>query len=270
MTRKGAYVIAPLCKRLLTLIVLTGLALTSSHANAGILWYNGDYDNRDALANGTAGINFNGPFVQVSKVYENFVVPTGQVWTITSVFSTNEILYQSGAPVTMASWEIRSGLSSGNGGTLVASGDTAATNTPIAENPSNFYNFTPSLVTATVASVKLTAGTYWLSVVADNSDPFFADQSYIETTSGANSVGVPPGNDGNSFISNNLPAGKPGAYNFTATSTIEGAGNWDYSMGVGGTAAPASVPEPSSLSMVAFGVFGTLVCLRRRARTRAR
>ena len=246
------------------------MVLTSSRAEAVPLWYNGDYDNRDALANGSAGINFNGGFLQVSKVYENFVVPTGQTWTITSVYSVDEILYNSGLPVTKASWEVRSGAGAGNGGLLVASGDTAATQTPVTKNPGFTYAFNPSLITASVPSLVLTAGTYWLSVTADDASAFFTDQSYIETTSGANSVGVPPGNDGNSFISNNLPAGKSGAYNFTATSTIEGAGKWDYVMGVNGTSQSLAVPEPSSLLMLALGGLGSSAYLRIRARKDSR
>ena len=251
---------------ILASIFLAGPALTSSRADAAMLWYNGDYDNRDALANGSAGINYNGPFLQVSKVYENFIVPTGQTWTVTSVYSTDEILYKSGVPVTKASWEIRSGVGSGNGGTLVASGDTAATQTPVTKIPGYTYSFNPTLITATVPSVTLAAGTYWLSVIPDDTAPFFGDKSYVETTSGANSVGKPPGNDDNSFISNNLTGA--GGYNFTPTSSssVEGPGTWDYSMGVSGTS--TAVPEPSSLMLVVLGVLAAPAVLRLRARRR--
>ena len=110
-------------------------------------------------------------------------------------------------------------------------------------------------VTENVAPVVLTAGTYWLTVAPDipvsNGSFFFASAAYISTTSGANAVGTPPGNDGNSFINTvSLPAAI--GYNFTPTSTIEGPGNWDYSMGVSGTA--VVIPEPSTLSLAVIGL----------------
>jgi hypothetical protein len=233
----------------------------ASPARAGVLWYNGDYDNRDVLPNGTARINFNGVFNEVSKVYENFVVPAGQTWQITSVFSTDQILYKSGQPVTTASWQILTGVSAGNGGTVVIGGDSAATATPVAPQ-AGFTVFDPEFkVTATIPTVTLTAGTYWLSVIPDDKTPELGDQAFVESTSGANAVGTPAGNDGNSFISNNLPAGT-GSDFFTPISTVEGGGTWDFSMGVSGTA--TGVPEPSSLALVAIGGIGALTFVRRR------
>jgi hypothetical protein len=247
---------------LLAALLVTLSTQFPSPARAGVLWYNGDFDNRDALPNGTAGINFNGGFAEVSKVYDNFVVPAGQTWQITSVFSTDEILYHSGKPVTTASWQILSGVSPGNGGTVVVSGDSAATMTAVAPQAGFTYVDPEFKIVATIPTVTLTAGTYWLSVIPDDTSPDFGDQALVETTSGANAVGTPPGNDGNSFISNNLPAGGPGSDFFTPVSTIEGGGTWDFSMGVGGTA--TGVPEPSSLALVAIGGIGALTLVRRR------
>ena len=84
------------------------------------------------------------------------------------------------------------------------------------------------------------------------------------STGGLNSIGVPPGNDDNSFLSNNLPTGN-GGLNFTSASVYQGGGNWDFSMGVSGSVAFA-VPEPSSLILVAIGGLGTSAFLRRRSR----
>jgi hypothetical protein len=242
------------------LVILSNQSV--SPARAGVLWYNGDYDNRDALANGSAGINFNGGFVEISKVYENFVVPVGQTWQITSAFSTDEILYGSGLKVTTATWEIRTGVSAGNGGTVVISGDTAASQVAVTPQAGFTYIAPPSLITVSIPTVTLTAGTYWLSVIPDDTNPFFGDQAYVETTSGANAVGIPHGNDGNSFISNNLPSGGAGSYFFTPTSSVEGAGTWYYSMGVIGTA--TGVPEPSSFVLAAIGGFGAVTFARRK------
>jgi PEP-CTERM motif len=231
-----------------------------SPARAGILWYNGDYDNRDALANQTnVPINTGTGFViNTSLVYENFVVPTGQVWTIDHLFSNNQLAFFQ-APTT-ATWSIREGVSAGNGGTVVASGDSTAALTPLTQNGTFFYAGPETNVSVAITPIVLTAGTYWVAVAPD-SQGFFGDQSYVETTSGQNSVGVPAGNDGNSFITNTLPSNFPGALNFAPTSSIEGAGNWDYSLGVSGTF--TGVPEPASIVLLGAGA-AVLACGTRR------
>ena len=81
---------------------------------SGTLWYNGDFNNINGLAN---EVNTT---VTDAHVYDNFVVPAGG-FDITSVFSDDLI----STNVTGATWEIRTGVSAGNGGTLVASGSTA-------------------------------------------------------------------------------------------------------------------------------------------------
>ena len=154
-------------------------------------------------------VNYNGLAAQISKVYENFVVPVGQTWTITSVYSNDQLSYRTD-PVTTAAWEIRSGVSSGNGGTLVGSDPRRGHADRPHPDPGYFYDAPPVQITATVAPLVLTAGTYWLSVIPTEPTIFVGNQSYVMTTSGLNSVGTPPGNDGNSFISNNLPSARPG------------------------------------------------------------
>src|ERR1039457_4250183 len=76
-------------------------------------WYNGDWQ---------SGISSPGNFYawaqQFGRVYDDFVVPDGG-WTVVGVFSHNNM---GSTAVTQASWEIRSGVSAGNQGTLVASG----------------------------------------------------------------------------------------------------------------------------------------------------
>ena len=255
----------PLRVRTFGLALLVLLGLGAEPASAGSLWYNGDYDNRDALDNGFSLVNFGGLAALRSTVYENFIVPVGQTWTITSVFSNDQLNYSTN-PVTSAAWEIRTGVSAGNGGTLVSSNsNAAATQTALAETPGFFYAGNPYQITATVPSLVLTAGTYWLSVIPNEPTVVDGNFSYVMSTSGLNSVGVPPGNDGNSFISNNIAPGSPGSYNFTPTSTVEGGGTWDYSLGVNGIVA-FTVPEPSSLILVAIGGLGTSAFLRRRSR----
>ena len=221
------------------------------------LWYNGDYDNRDSLNNGNnipVHIGSSG-YNQNSLVYDNFVVPTGVAWTVSSVFSNNQMAF--GATPINATWEIRQGVGPGNGGTLVASGDTKATLTALNPNPNFYYADQEYRVSAAVASVVLTAGTYWLAVSPDSTGMYLGEQTYIETTGGANAIGTPAGNDGNSFASTNIPGA---SYSFADTTTIlSGDGpQVDFSMGINGTSAPALVPEPSSLALIALGLAGTI------------
>ncbi|MDR3618455.1 MAG: PEP-CTERM sorting domain-containing protein [Paludisphaera borealis] len=242
----------PIPARLLAGLLAAALLLNGGTARAdGILWYNGDFDGRDALVNQTGAAD--------GLVYDNFIVPTGSTFTITAVFSNN-LMYDPTAAST-AYWEIRSGVSAGDGGTLVASGDGADGVTatgrfePVIPGVSNVYEYTNQVS----VNVTLGAGTYWLAVAPDVSN----QNSYISTTSGANAVGSPAGNDGDSFVSSTFFGA-----NFTPTSddSQEGPGTWDYSMGVIGTAAP-TVPEPSSLLMGMVGLLASAGCLwsRRRA-----
>jgi hypothetical protein len=218
---------------------------------ASTLWYNGNLDQRDAIANQTGPAD--------GLIYDNFIVPAGQTYTITSVFSNNAA---AGPLGTTAYWEIRSGVSAGNGGTLLASGDGADTTTYTGTS-FNTGGVNYRVYTNEVDGLKVTlgAGTYWLAVAPDVSN----QSSYIVTTSGAGAVGMPPGNDGNSFWSSTFFG-----YSFVSTTdpTIEGPGTWDYSMGIKGTAA-AAVPEPSSLILGLIGVITSAGCIWTRRRSRS-
>ena len=81
-------------------------------------------------------------------------------------------------------------------------------------------------------------------------ESFYGAQSFVETTSGAGSVGVPPGTDGQSFVTSNFPTSGLGSYFFPpSTTALDGEGDGpqiDFSMGVIGSAA---VPEPAGLAL---------------------
>src|SRR5205814_946458 len=79
-------------------------------------WYNGDFNGVNGLANEDNTSLGSGEY---ASVYDDFNV-TGSGWTLTSVFSDN----LENTVVTGATWEIRQGISEGNGGTLIASGMT--------------------------------------------------------------------------------------------------------------------------------------------------
>ncbi|MEO7723413.1 MAG: hypothetical protein ABIU29_01805 [Chthoniobacterales bacterium] len=158
---------------------------------AGALWYNGDFDDIDGLTNeqDTFATGF-------SHIYDDFNVNDSAGWDVDSVFSDDLI----STTVTGATWEIRQGITSGNGGTLIASGTTM---TPVvtATGRSGF-GFTEFMVEVTGLSVHLDPGTYHLNVTPiGNLD---GNRSFNSTTSGANCIGTPCGDNDNAFLDSTL------------------------------------------------------------------
>jgi hypothetical protein len=191
---------------------------TPTTTPTGALWYNGDFDFVDGLANEQDS------FAQgYSHIYDDFNVPDTDGWNVTSVFSHDLI----STTVTGATWEIRSGVSSGNGGTVVASGMTV---TPvITDTGNNAFGFEEFSVEVTGLNVDLAGGgaTYFLNVTPIGS--LDGGRSFDSTTSGANCIGTPCGNNSNSFWDSDLF----GVF-FVPTST-GGSQFHDFSMGVNGT-----------------------------------
>jgi hypothetical protein len=192
----------------------------------GFLWYNGDFNGVNGLANerNTA--------VTQAAVYDDFNVTAPLGWNVTAVFSDNLM----STTVTGADWEIRTGVSEGNGGALIASG---TTNAPIVTLTWCHFGFCEYRVEVTGLNVHLNQGTYWLNVTPVGNG---TGRSFNSTTSGTHCVGTPCGNDQNAFFNSTYF----GAY-FTSTSN-EGQ-PYDYSNGVIGTV----VPEPPPWAMMAMG-----------------
>jgi len=231
---------------------ITSFILSSRASAAVTLWYNGSYNLNDAYTNqSNVPINFAGSYIlEKSLVYDDFIVPVGQTWTLSSMFTDDQVGFA--ATPTTATWEIRSGMSAGNGGTLVASGDSTVTETSLTAADGNNYIDPEYKVSIAVSSVTLASGIYWMAVAPDSTG-YYGDQSYIETTSGAGAIGLPLGNDGDSFLNNNLTG--TGKLTFAPSSL-------DFSAGVAGTV--TLVPEPVSLPMVAAGAAIAFGLLRRR------
>ena len=159
---------------------------------SGPLWYNGDFDGVNGLANERDTSLGSG---QYASVYDDFIVPAGSGWDVTSVFSDN----LANTNITGATWEIRQGISEGNGGTLIASGTTV---TPVVTPTGRSgFGFTEFMVEVTGLSVHLPPGTYWLNVTVTGD---LSGRSFDSTTVGANCVGTPCGNNQNAFFDSNF------------------------------------------------------------------
>jgi hypothetical protein len=239
----------------------SAIALPPSRAHAAAtLWYNGNYDQNDAYTDeSNVPINMGGSYVlEKSLVYDDFIVPAGQTWTLASLFANDQTDYVA-APTT-ATWEIRTGMSAGNGGTLVASGDTSDTNT--LETPGNGSTYTDPeyKLSVSISTVTLTPGIYWMALAPDSAG-YYGDQSYVETTSGIGSVGLPTGLDGDSFLNNNLSGA--GKLTFSPSSL-------DFSAGITGTATVSVVPEPADVPLLTAGLATGIGLLGRRKRSQCR
>ena len=217
------------------LSLLAALVTVGSAANAVVVFYGGDFDQRNGLANerDTA--------VADSWVFDDFTLSSAMV--VTAVFS-NDLSSLTG--VTTADYEIRQGASIGNGGTLLFSGTgVAATATPTGRTG---FGFTEIMYRVGGLNLAMVAGTYHLSVRPVGT----TGRSFVSTTQGANSVGAPIGNGNGLWNSTSF------GQNFSDPSNSLGAGTWDFSIGVEG-----AVPEPMTMLALAGGLFA-LIARRRK------
>jgi hypothetical protein len=115
------------------------------------------------------------------------------------------------------------------------------------------FGFIEYTVEVTGLDLTLTPGTYWLNVtpIGDSTG-----RAYDSTTSGANCIGTPCGNNQNAFFNSTYF----GAF-FTSTSNFDEP--YDFSMGVLGI----FIPEPTTAALLGVGISG-LFFIRRRPRTK--
>jgi hypothetical protein len=229
---------------LLALASTAALVLNTTaiaQAPPGSLWYNGDYNYVNGLP------NERNTLVTQAAAYDDFNVTAPLGWHVTAIFSDNLTF----AAIIGADWEIRTGISEGNAGTLIASG---TTNSPLVTPTGRYENeFMVEVTGLNVFLPMLPPGQhYWLNVTPVGSG--YA-RSFNSTTSGTNCVGTPCGNDQNAFFNSTYFG-----YYFDHTYNNHGEGQNDYSMGVIGT----MVPEPATVALLTCGVGALLIALRRR------
>ncbi len=191
--------------------------LTATAPAAEVLWYGGELDFESGLCSGSG-------FVRDSNVYDDFEVVRrpieltalfGHFGVFSGTFQVGEIQY-----------EIRSSISAGNGGSILAQGVIGASQIDRGPWGQGYYY----QITTEPLSVFLPAGTYWMSIAPiTKGEPTFA-----LTTRGVNGVGIPIGN-GNAFW--NAPWF--GAHFVPAEEVMGGDRNWDFSFGIIGTIVPA-------------------------------
>jgi len=234
---------------LFALLAISGL---STVANAGMhcppgpsgcLFYGGDFDPNNPNANGLANENdaIDGGNPYGAATYQNFVVDSSG-WNVTGLFTNN----LSGLNPATGYWEVRSGISEGNGGTLVASGTGAVTNTPTGRSG---FGFTEYQNEVDGLNITLAPGTYWFAVVPQ--DPNNPNRSFNSNSFGLNAVGTQISND-QFFNSALFGANFTNANNEGVFPTFSG--------GVEGT----EMPEPSSIVMLGCGLIAGAGVVRHR------
>jgi hypothetical protein len=151
-----------------------------------LVWFNGTF-------NGVTGVsNYLASDMAWNYIFDDFIVPAGG-WQVAGALSHNLTANNfDPSTVNSAHWEIRIGISVGNNGTVVAMGTSKATSTPTGVSWSNYTEYE---IAVSGLNVNLAPGTYWLAVAPEVN----GGATYLSMTSGADSSGTPPGNNGNSW-----------------------------------------------------------------------
>lgn len=237
---KNKYNFALLALALTAAFTLNTTAFAAATPPGGTYWYNGDFNGINGLANEQNTV------VSQAGVYDDFNVTGGSI-TLSGVFSDNLI----STNVTGASWEIRSGVSEMNAGTLVASGSVGiGNNLSVQLTGRSGFGFNEYQVYVTGLSVSLAPGTYFLNVTPTGDG---TGRSFDSDTSGANCIGTPCGNNGNAFFNSTFFG------TFFDTTANQGQPG-DFSMGV-------VVPEPATIALVTCGAGALLIAALRRRRS---
>jgi len=225
------------------LLSLFALLFFTVAASAQTLFYSGDFDPNNPNANGLANENdaIVGGTPYGAATFQNFNCTTPDC-DVTGLWTNN----LSQLTPSAGYWELRSGMSEGNGGTLIASGTGAVTNNPTGRSGFGYTEYTNKV---TFASVDVNQGQYWYAVVPICTT--CAGRSFNSNTFGLNKVGTDTDNlqffNSSFFGANYTNANNEGVFQ-------------DFSGGVMGV----PTPEPSSLIMLGSGLLAAVGVVRRR------
>ncbi len=138
------------------------------------LWYNGDFNGVNGLPNEQDTVLGAG---QYARTYDDFIVSDTRGWDVTALYSNNLL----DTNVIGATWEIRQGVSAGNGGNIITQGMTTTPN--VFQTGRSGFGYTEYTVEAGGLTLHLPADTnhYWLNVTPIGD---LSGRSFDSTTSG--------------------------------------------------------------------------------------
>ena len=212
------------------------LAIAGIAAAASAQWYNGDPNRLNGLA---AEVDTSLGAGQSAFVFDDFNHGGGVISELSGNFysSTN---------ITGYVYEIRSGISNGFGGSLLASGDSdgAYSKTP---NGWDDFGFTGYALCVDIPDLNFGPGTYYMAL-SEKGDG--TGRAFVATTSGAGAIGTPAGNNDNSWFYSTYFG-----VNYGPARDQLGLNSADFSYGT------VCIPSPASAALLGLGA---LVARRRR------
>ncbi len=232
-------------KRAVVLCTFGLLCFTAGAYAENPYFYGGQFDPTNQFANGVANENTAtvGGDPYGAAVYQNFYAESNI--TVTGLFTNN----LSNFTPTSGYWEIRSGVSEGNGGTLIASGTGAVTNAPTGRSFNGLDEFTNAV---SGLSVDLPTNQYWFAVVPVCTT--CQGEAFNTNTFGLFMIGK---SDPNQEYFNS-----PSGPNFTNANNL--CPHCEFPTFSSGVYAVQNVPEPGSLLLLGTAALGAIGVLKRK------
>ncbi len=234
-------------RRRVALAAVFATIMAASQAGADYS-YQGDWNNSNGV---TSERNVGDPD---AFVYDELITTEPLITKVWGNFFLTNVR------VTAGDFEIRQGVSEGNGGTLLASGTVGLSDMFIA--PTGRWSGHEYMIVLSVGAIDLNPGTYFFAVrpVGDGTGRSVASASGGWDRGGSEDPNPPPRNmllNGRSYVDS------PGyGNNFTDIRRVAGPGVWDFSYGV------EAVPEPTSGMAITSGL--AILVARGRYRRNAR
>lgn len=238
------------CRLSLASLAVSLVLFTGAATPAALLFYGGDYN---VPANWTNGQTTDWPD---AYAFDDFTVTDPGGWVVSSFFSNNLMNFTG---VQSAYYQVRQGISSGNGGTLISDGIVPATQTltgRLGPSPSGVPEYTVEGIIP--GGLSLAPGTYFLSIVpigfGNGNGVTFSYITGTDGLAGSNAVGSPVGDgigfyDRPSFLRYRDAFVESPAQGFSLGVNGTAGGGAGGGGGGGGSDAGVGAPEPGTVAL---------------------